>query len=116
MGPTSTATIAFDKVLAAEYGDDTRLGMPAKDKAHGLRRLAAMERMTGGKGFRTPAKEPPTDANGLTRGQRKRKERAVAMARVSEDRDPEYMHSAARIRAGWEYEWRAKGYVQREAA
>lgn len=107
---------AFDKVLAAEYGDDTRLGMPAKDSAHGLRRLAAMERMTGGNGFRAPATKPREDAQGLTRGQRKRKARAAAMERVTENRAPEYMHSAARMRAGWEYEWRINGYVQREAA
>lgn len=107
---------AFNKVLQTEYGDDTRLGMPAKDSAHRLRRLAAMERMTGGNGFRIPAIKPRTDADGLTRGQRKRKARVIAMERVTENRAPEYMHSAARMRAGWKYDWRINGYVQREAA
>lgn len=91
---------AFQKLLAAEYGSDTKLGMPARDEAHGLRRLAAMERMTGGNGFRVPATKPRKDAQGLTRGQRRRAAYETAAAKVSEDRAPEYMHSAARVRAG----------------
>jgi hypothetical protein len=91
---------AFQKVLAAEYGSDTKLGMPARDEAHGLRRLAAMKRMTDGNGFRVPATKPRRDAQGLTRGQRRRAAYAVAMAKVSEERAPEYMHGAARVRAG----------------
>lgn len=105
----------FKKVLEREHANDTKLGMPLSGTAH-KRRLDTLARMTGGNGFRTPPKEPRKDAQGRTRGDRKRLIRAAAMARVSEGRAPEYMHSAARMRAGYEYDWRSNGYVLRAAA
>lgn len=90
----------FHKALEAEYADDTKLGMPSKDEGHRVRRLAAMERMTGGRGFTKPAKEPRKDAQALTRGDRKRTARAATNAKVDETREPQFMHRAARIRAG----------------
>lgn len=106
---------AFQKVLEREHADDTRLGMPSRDAAHMLRRATIMASMTGNRGFRLQTKEPRTDAQGLTRGDRKRKARAAAMAKVSESRAPEFMHSAAKRRAGYEYDWRSNGYVRRAA-
>lgn len=89
---------AFAKVLEREYADDTKLGMPSKDATHRDRRLAAMSRMTGGRGFTTQPKEPRTNADGTTRGERKRKARATALALVSETRPYEYLHGAQRRR------------------
>lgn len=91
---------AFNDALAAEYGDDIKLGAPAKSRAQFDRRMAAMAAMTGGNGFRTPGKQPKTDAQGLTRGDRKRKARAIANSRVSETRLPQFMHAVARARLG----------------
>lgn len=106
----------FQKALEAEYADDTKLGMPSRDEGHRARRLAVMERMTGGRGFERPAKEPRKDAQGRTRGDRKRAARAAANAKVSEAREPQFMHSSARIRAGYRYDWRTNSYVIPEAA
>ncbi len=61
-----------------------------------------MERLAGGKGWRMPAREPKKNAQGLTRGQRKRALREAANAKVSESRPYLFMHSAARAR------WRAE--------
>ncbi|WP_313666141.1 hypothetical protein [Shinella sp.] len=91
---------AFQKALEAEYDDDYRLGMPSRDVVHQSRRLNAMSQMTGGNGFPTPAKATRVFADGTTRGDRKRKARAATNARVSENRDAQFMHSAARVRAG----------------
>jgi len=68
----------FAKVLAAEHADDTRLGMPALSEAHSLRRRDVMSSMTGGRGFTVAAKTPAKDAQGMTRGDRKRAARARA--------------------------------------
>lgn len=87
---------AFLKVLNDEYGADTKLGSPAVNIDRRRETLAAM---TGGRGFRNPPKEPAVDAQGRTRGDRRREARSVAMAKVSESRSPEFMHSAARRRA-----------------
>ena len=91
---------AFNDALTAEFRDDTMLGVPAKSRVHLDRRFAAMAAMTGGKGFRTPAKQPKIDAQGLTRGDRKRRARAIANTRVREERDLQFLHSSAR-RAVW---------------
>ncbi|MAZ17930.1 MAG: hypothetical protein CL535_16570 [Ahrensia sp.] len=87
---------AFQKVLQDEYGADTKLGSPAVNIDRRRETLAAM---TGGRGFCTPPMEPAVDAQGRTRGDRRRAAGAVAMAKVSEQRAPEFMHSAARRRA-----------------
>ncbi|THK38144.1 hypothetical protein EHS39_11730 [Ensifer sp. MPMI2T] len=92
---TAAANI-FDKIVANEYANDTRLGLPSADNGHHSRRLNAMAIMRGWNGFRTPAKEPKKDAQGMTRGDRRRAARAAANARVSEERSYLYMHSAAR--------------------
>ena len=89
---------AFQKVIEAEHENDYRLGMPATSQVHFDRRMNAMSQMTGGNGFPTPAKATRVFADGTTRGDRKRKDRAATNARVSENRDPQFMHSAARAR------------------
>lgn len=86
----------FAKILNAESVSATRLGNPSEDYASQQRRLTAMATMTGTHGFRVPPVEPKTDAQGKTRGDRKRKAYATAMAKVSETRAPQFMHSAAR--------------------
>lgn len=91
---------AFQRVLTKEHAIDTVLGVPAPDDAARLRRINAMSAMTSGNGFRTPPKAIRKFADSTTRGQRKRAASAVAMAKVSEARAPEFMHSAARRRLG----------------
>ncbi|NNH56951.1 hypothetical protein HLI01_09035 [Rhizobium laguerreae] len=85
----------FDRTVADEYANDTKLGMPSTDEGHFARRMALMDRVKGGKGFRTPAKEPAVRANGKTRGQMKREARERANAAVSEVRDPQFRHASA---------------------
>lgn len=91
---------AIQRVIEAEHENDYRLGMPSTSQVHFDRRMNAMSQMTGGNGFGTPKKSVRTFADGTTRGDRKKKARAASAARVSEHRDPQFMHSAARIRAG----------------
>lgn len=86
----------FNKIVADEYANDTRLGLPSTDTMHFLRRMNVMSTMRGGNGFRVPAKEPKRDAQGLTRGERKEKARLAANARVSEYRDPQFIHGLTR--------------------
>lgn len=93
---------AFQKVLDKEHENDSKLGMPSTSLEHHVRRLTLMERLAGGKGWRTPAREPKRNAQGLTRGQRKRELREATNAKVSESRPYLFMHSAARAR------WRAE--------
>ena len=97
---TTKTKNAFQKVIEAEHKNDYRLGMPAASQVHYDRRLNAMSQMTGGNGFPTPAKSIRVFADGTTRGDRKRKARADANARVSEMRDEQFMHSAARLGIG----------------
>lgn len=87
---------ALAKILNAEAIAVTRLGNPSEDYGAQQRRLTAMATMTGTHGFRVPPLDPKTDAQGLTRGDRKRKAYAAAMANVTETRAPQFMHSAAR--------------------
>jgi hypothetical protein len=89
---------AFEAVVAKEHENDTRLGMPSTDLGHFARRMTAMENMTGGNGFGKMPKLPRKDAQGLTRGDRKRALREATNAKVSENRDQQFMHSAARRR------------------
>lgn len=88
----------FTKLANDELADASRLGSPAKDATALARRTDTMSRATGGKGFRTPAKEPMKAADGTTRGQRKRALRAATNGKVSEVREPQFMHSSARRR------------------
>lgn len=87
---------ALAKVLAAEANAATRLGNPSDSVAAFHRRMNAMATMTGTHGFRVPPLEPRTDAQGKTRGQRKRAARALAASKVTEARAPQFMHSHAR--------------------
>lgn len=86
----------FNKVLAAEAEAATRLGNPSDNAAAFHRRMNAMATMTGTHGFRVPPLEPRKDAQGLTRGDRKRASRALAASKVTEARAPQFMHSHAR--------------------
>lgn len=95
----------FEQIAQREHENDTKLGMPSTDSAHFDRRMHLMSIMTGGKGFSSFPKEIRKFADGTTRGDRKRAARAAANAKVSEERLPIYMHSAARARALAE-EWK----------
>ena len=92
----------FTKLAKREHENDSKLGMPSTDRAHYGRRMHLMSTIRGGKGFRTPASVPQRDAQGLTRGDRKRAPREATNAKVSESRPYLFMHSAARAR------WRAE--------
>lgn len=87
---------AITDSLTSEAESTTRLGNPSEDYGAHKRRMNAMATMTGMRGFSVPPLEPKTDAQGLTRGDRKRKADATARAKVSETREPQFMHSAAR--------------------
>lgn len=87
---------AFQRVLSREYGEDRLLGMPARDRMHHDRRMNEMAQMTGGRGFRTPAKEVRRFADGTTRGDRKRKRRETANAVIR------VAHQAAWSRTAYE--------------
>lgn len=89
----------FNEIVADYHADDFKLGMPSKDAGHFSRRMTVMERMTGGNGFRKPAKEPALrGTTGKTRGQLKREAREAANAKVSESSEYLHLHSAARRR------------------
>ena len=88
----------FERVLAKEHSTDSQLGVPLYLGTAWARRMNYMANLRGGDGFRVPALEPRKDAQGLTRGERKRKSREIAMSKVSETRLPEFMHSSARSR------------------
>lgn len=92
----------FTTLANREHENDSKLGMPSTSLEHHVRRLTLMERLAGGKGWRNPKKESRRDAQGLTRGQRKRALREATNAKVSESRPYLFMHSAARAR------WRAE--------
>lgn len=89
---------AITDVLNADAVASTRLGNPSADYAAQQRRLTTMATMTGTHGFRVPAIEPKTDAQGLIRGDHKRAARTLAASKVSEVLAPEFMHSSARRR------------------
>lgn len=88
----------FTTLANREHENDTKLGMPSTDLAHFHRRMHLMSTLRGGKGFGQSPKGLKRDAQGLTRGDRKRLRRQVVNERVSEDRQPQFMHSAARRR------------------
>ena len=89
----------FEKLAKREHENDTKLGMPSTDPAHFDRRMHLMSVLTGGKGFINQPKETRRFADGKTRGDSKRAARDAANAKVSENRLPIFMHSAARRRA-----------------
>lgn len=89
----------FEKLAQREHENDTKLGMPSTDPAHFDRRMHLMSSITGGNGWSKLPKERRKFTDGTTRGDLKRALRAAANARVSENRLPIYMHSAARRRA-----------------
>lgn len=62
----------FDKIMFKQAEQETRLGNPLRDTAAIQRRLTNFAQIMGGKGFRTPKKSPRVNAQGLTRGDRKR--------------------------------------------
>ncbi len=84
----------FTDLATREHDNDTKLGMPSTSLEHHIRRLTLMERIAGGKGWRTPAKELRKFSDGTTRGQRKRLARERANAKVSEQRTNEFRHSS----------------------
>jgi hypothetical protein len=85
----------FEKLAADYHANDFKLGMPSTDEGHRVRRLTVMEKLTGGRGFRQPAKEPAVRANGKTRGEMKREARERANANVSEFRERQFRHASA---------------------
>lgn len=64
----------FQYLASRDY--DIAVGVPGQLAMD--RRFAAYAAMTGGKGFRTPPKQPRRDAQGRTRGDRKRAMRLAA--------------------------------------
>lgn len=87
---------AFRRVVKKEHASDTLLGCPAEDQAAYDRRMAVMSQMTGGNGFSKFAAPVRRFDDGTTRGERKRKARAIANSKVSETRAKKFMHSYAR--------------------
>ncbi|WP_306049275.1 hypothetical protein [Oceaniradius stylonematis] len=83
---------SFNRILRRDAEADFRLGTPSKDEAARDRRLTAMASLNPS-GFRQHKNEPRKDAQGKTRGDRKREGRARANAKVSEERDEQFMHS-----------------------
>jgi len=84
----------FEKLAEAERKMYVLLGVPLGELNTG--RLTLMRALRGGKGFQAEAKGLRKDAQGLTRGDRKRQARAIANMKVSEVRAPEFQHSFAR--------------------
>ncbi|SDJ25862.1 hypothetical protein SAMN05428983_0860 [Agrobacterium fabrum] len=62
----------FDKIVGDQAALETSLGAPLRDTMAIQRRLTHFAALTGGRGFRTPKKVPKVDAQGMTRGDRKR--------------------------------------------
>ncbi|RWI85968.1 MAG: hypothetical protein EOR22_30360 [Mesorhizobium sp.] len=70
----------FAKIMNREIGE--RLGNPLGEGSGAfLARKAALAAMTGGRGFRVPARQPRVYADGLTRGQRKRMRRDICIVK-----------------------------------
>lgn len=70
----------FAKIMNREIGE--RLGNPLGEGSGAFQaRKAALAAMTGGRGFRIPAKQPRVYSDGLTRGQRKRMRRDICIVK-----------------------------------
>lgn len=70
----------FDKIVGDQTSLETSLGAPLHDTMAIQRRLTHFAALTGGRGFRIPKKVPKVDAQGMTRGDRKRARHASAFA------------------------------------
>ncbi|QNP78383.1 hypothetical protein [Agrobacterium tumefaciens] len=70
----------FDKIVGEQTERETSLGAPLRDPLAIQRRLSHFAALTGSRGFRTPKKTPKVDAQGMTRGDRKRARHAKAFA------------------------------------
>lgn len=68
----------FAKIMNREIGQTLGNPLGEGSGAH-QRRMGAFALMRGGRGFRTPAKQPRVYPNGMTRGQRKRAIRAACV-------------------------------------
>jgi hypothetical protein len=69
----------LSKIFSPKAKSEMTLGNPLSDlDGARSRRLMFFAAKTGGKGFREFPKEPRRDAQGMTRGERKRERRAVA--------------------------------------
>jgi len=73
---------AFRKIVRREADAAFRLGEPAADGAALSRRMNAMASLTQGRGFRVPPKASRVDAQGRTRGDRKRAAYARTIAKI----------------------------------
>lgn len=88
----------FKKIAAIIHGEqkaDVSLGAPAVDRAAYDRRMTLFRNMRGGDGFAKEPGKPRKNADGLTRGQRRRAMAAKSRAKVSEQRPVKYRHASA---------------------
>lgn len=70
----------FAKIMNREIGNT--LGNPLGEGSGAFQaRKGTLAAMTGGKGFRTPARQPRVYSDGLTRGQRKRIRRDICIVK-----------------------------------
>lgn len=80
----------FDKVAAQAITDNLRqyfsFGRPLNDEDHIKARNTAFASLRGGKGFRQEAKQQRKNAQGLTRGQRKKLAYAAMIAKIEAQR------------------------------
>lgn len=68
----------FNRILNREFRQSVTLGNPlGRDSGPFLARMNQLATMRNNRGFRTPPLEPRKDAQGLTRGERKRVLRAA---------------------------------------
>lgn len=81
----------FDKMVSRDWDAARRLGCPAATEAERLRRVEAMAAMNPS-GFRTPAKQPRRDAQGKTRGDRKREARTRTNAKIKAEQSRAAKH------------------------
>ncbi|PBB41739.1 hypothetical protein CK222_21525 [Mesorhizobium sp. WSM3866] len=73
----------FAKIMNRDIGE--RLGNPLGEGSGAfMARKAALAAMTGGKGFRVPAKQPRVYSDGFTRGQRKRMRRDICIVKEAQ--------------------------------
>lgn len=88
----------FDRLIARETEQDTRLGCPAGSPEAIERRMNALARMTGGNGFRTPKRGPKISKGGTTRKERNAHVRPNYLARLRAEAD---FTAALKGKPGW---------------
>lgn len=67
----------FNRILFRDHRQSLRIGNPlGRDSGPFLARMNSLAMLREGRGFRTPPKQPAVDAQGMTRGDRKRALRA----------------------------------------